>query len=174
MKKATLRATPEIMTVAALLVAAVAALLFLDSLVAAPKLLFGRALTAITPSLFPMIVLALLSAMCLVQLWVSKSAGEDVELAIESLSASEWKRGMAFFAIMIGYALMMTPFGFLISSTIAMVLMSLLMGSRSIVQIVCVAGIGPILLYLAATRLLAVSLPELNAIELFYARLLGD
>lgn len=174
MKKAALRATPEVMTVAALLVAAAAALLFLDSLVAPPKLLFGRALTAITPSLFPMIVLAMLSVMCLVQLWLSKSAGEDLEDAVESLSASEWKRGMAFFAIMIGYALMMTPFGFLISSTIAMVLMSLLMGSRSIVQIVCVAGIGPILLYLAATRLLAVSLPELNAIELFYARLLGD
>ena len=174
MKKAEIRATPEVMTVAAILIAAAAALLFLGSLVAPPKLLFGRALTAITPSLFPMIVLVLLTVMCLIQLWISKSAGENLEDAVESLSASEWKRGMAFFAIMIGYALMMTPFGFLISSTIAMVLMSLLMGSRSVVQIICVAGIGPILLYLAATRLLAVSLPELNAIELFYARLLGD
>ena len=168
------RASPEVLTVAALLVVSAVALVFLDSLVAQPKLLFGRALTAITPSLFPMIILAALAVLCAVLLIVLRTGGERTEDIVTSLSKSEWNRGMAFFAIMVGYALTMAPFGFLISSAIAMVLLSLLMGSRSILQIIFVAGAGPVLLYLAATRLLAVSLPELNTIEILYSRLLGE
>jgi putative tricarboxylic transport membrane protein len=72
------------------------------------------------------------------------------------------------------YALVMEPFGFLISSIMAMVLLSLQMGNRSVWQIALLSCLSPILLYLAATRLLAVSLPELNLIELAYARLLGE
>jgi putative tricarboxylic transport membrane protein len=41
------------------------------------------------------------------------------------------------------------------------------------VQTAILSLTGPVLLYLAATRLLAVSLPELNVIELAYARMLG-
>jgi putative tricarboxylic transport membrane protein len=67
----------------------------------------------------------------------------------------------------------MAPLGFLISTAIAMTLISIQMGSRSIVQIAAVAILGPVLLYLAATELLAVSLPELDAIELLYARILA-
>jgi putative tricarboxylic transport membrane protein len=72
------------------------------------------------------------------------------------------------------YALTMQPVGFLISSVTAVVLLSLHMGNRSVVQIALLALLGPVLLYLASTRLLAVSLPELNLIELGYARLLGE
>jgi putative tricarboxylic transport membrane protein len=174
MRKAVARATPEFLTVVTILIVAAAALVFLGSLVAPPKLLFGRALTAITPSLFPSIVLAALSVMCVIQLFVIRSGGPAVGESMQALSPSEWQRGLAFFAIMLGYALTMAPFGFLISSAIAMALMSVLMGSRSIPQIICVAAIGPALLYLAATRLLAVSLPELHFLEIFYARLLGE
>jgi putative tricarboxylic transport membrane protein len=74
---------------------------------------------------------------------------------------------------MILYALTMQPFGFLISSAVAIALMSWQLGSRSIVQTLILCFVAPVLLYLAATRLLAVSLPELNVIELAYARLLG-
>jgi len=47
------------------------------------------------------------------------------------------------------------------------------MGNRSPVQIALLSVLSPVLVYLAATRLLAVSLPELNANELLYSRLLG-
>ncbi|NKB53342.1 MAG: hypothetical protein GKR97_14150 [Rhizobiaceae bacterium] len=168
------RATPEVLTVVVLLIVSSLALVFLGSLVEPPKLLFGRALTAITPSLFPMIILAALAAMCAILLFVIRTKGAETANAGDTLAQSEWQRGLVFFSIMIGYALMMTPFGFLISSAIAMIAMSLLMGTRSVLQIFCVAGLGPVALYLAAARLLAVSLPELNTIEIFYARLLGE
>ena len=49
-----------------------------------------------------------------------------------------------------------------------------LVGNRSPLQIGLVSIASPILLYLLATRLLAVSLPELSAIEFAYSRLLGE
>ena len=174
MKKSLRRAAPEVLTIATLLVISVLALVFINSLVEPPKLLFGRSLTAIEPSLFPLIVIALLAVLCAILMYLIRFAGAETADSVEDLSAEEWRRGMAFFAIMMCYALTMAPFGFFVSSAIAMIAMSLLMGTRSIFQILCVSLIGPVLLYLAATRLLAVALPELNAIEIFYARLLGE
>lgn len=83
-----------------------------------------------------------------------------------------WRRGAVFFGIMTLYGLTMAPLGFLISSAMATALLSVLIGNRRPWQIVILSLIGPMLLYLAATRLLAVSLPELNAIEMFYSRVI--
>ena len=49
----------------ALLVLSLLGLIFISSLVAPPKLLFGRALSALAPSLFPSIIFALLGIMTL-------------------------------------------------------------------------------------------------------------
>lgn len=46
------RATPETVVLAVLLVLSLLGLAFMGSLVAAPKLLFGRSLSALAPSLF--------------------------------------------------------------------------------------------------------------------------
>jgi len=51
-------------------------------------------------------------------------------------------------------------------------LASVLLGNRHWVQIALLAVIAPVCLYLIATRGMLVSLPELNAIELFYAQLI--
>lgn len=158
---------PEVYFTATILLVAALALAFIGSLVAEPKALFGRALSAIPPTLFPTLVLAalvILAALLLVLLLRNPTT-------IYNLTGLEgWRRGALFFGIMTVYALSMAPFGFLISTAIATVLMSLLTGNRSIWQIAVLSVGGPVLLYLAATRLLAVSLPELNTIELFYAR----
>jgi putative tricarboxylic transport membrane protein len=164
-----LRKTPENYFVLTCLVLGVLAFLCIGWLVAEPKLLFGRALTAITPALFPKIVLATLSILSLLlAIQIHRSPQDDaIPSGIYGLA-----RGAAFFGLMTVYALTMTPFGFLISTAIAMVSISLLCGNRTIWQIALLSTLAPALLYLAATRLLAVSLPELNIIELFYARLL--
>ncbi len=148
------------------------AVLFMGQLVAPPKVLMGRMLTAISPSLFPTLILTMLSALSAVMVWftLKKPAEEKTE---PTLHRDEIIRGVLLFAFMTLYALMMVPFGFLISSFISLVLISWLSGNRSIIQIVALAIIGPVALYLVATRVLAVSLPELNAIELFYAQQLG-
>lgn len=164
--------SPEVLTLNALMVASVLSLIFMNSLVAAPKVLLGRSLSAIPPSLFPTIVLALMALMCMgALLMIRKHLTPEPNMG---MGRYEWLRALIFFGIMILYGLTMEPFGFLISTAIALSLISLQMGSRSPIQIGLVSLAGPVFLYLAATRLLAVALPELNAIELFYAQLLSN
>jgi len=171
MNRFTLRSTPEIVVLTVLLALSLLGLAFIDMLVAPPKLLFGRALSALAPSLFPSIVFTLLAALCAVILFLLNwQGGHENE---GGLTHGEWRRGIVFFGIMTLYALTMQPFGFLISSAVATALLSWQMGNRSWLQAVVLSLVGPALLYLAATRLLAVSLPELNVIELAYARILG-
>ncbi len=163
--------SPEILMLNALLIASVLSLIFMNTLVATPKVLFGRSLSAISPSLFPSIVLALMAVMCGAALLMIRN--RLTPLPTMGMTRSEWLRAVILFGIMVLYAITMVPFGFLISTAVATTLISLHMGARSPVQIGLVALVGPIALYLAATRLLAVSIPELNAIELFYARVLS-
>ncbi len=163
--------SPETLTLAALLIASALSLLCLGSLVAEPKALFGRSLSAIPPSLFPMLVLtalALLSAIALVLQLRGMVPDEGAPLSVP-----DSPRATALFGIMLLYALILTQIGFLISTIVAVSLISLLMGARSIPQIAAVAILGPVLLYLAATRLLAVSLPELDVVETIYAAIPG-
>ncbi|MGJ8595044.1 tripartite tricarboxylate transporter TctB family protein [Sulfitobacter sp.] len=159
----------ESITLIVLLVAAALSLIFLNALIATPKALFGQSLASISPKLFPAIVLVILALLCVATLVFFKA--EESDEIVEKLTKTQLGRACVFFGIMILYGLTMAPFGFLISTAIATTLISLQMGSRSVIQIASVAIVGPVLLYLAATRLLAVSLPELNTIELFYAHL---
>lgn len=171
MKRKSLILTPEVLTLIAFLIASSLSLFFMNSLVATPKALFGRSLSAIPPTLFPSIVLTLMALMCVAALLMIRSSITAMPGA--GMYRSEWIRAITFFGIMTLYALTMEPFGFLISTAIALTLISLQMGARSPIQIGLLSLSGPVLLYLAATRLLAVSLPELNAIEIFYARMLS-
>jgi putative tricarboxylic transport membrane protein len=157
--------TPEVLTLISLLIASVLSLVFMNSLVAKPKALFGQSLSAISPSLFPSIVLTLLAVMCVIALLLIRA--HVTAEPNKGMLRDEWIRAGAFFGIMIFYGLTMESFGFLISTAITLILMSLQMGTRSLIQICLVSFVGPVTLYLAATRLLAVSLPELNVIELF-------
>ncbi len=163
--------SPALMFAAVWFALAALTLIFMGSLVAEPKVLFGRSLTAIPPSLFPSIILSVLAVLCFLQVVLLMRDPSDE--AGSSLNMGAMRRGVIFFGILTGYALAMVPFGFLISSAIATALLSWVIGNRSIAQIVAMSLSAPILLYLCATRLLAVSLPELNVIELFYAKLLG-
>ena len=163
--------TTEQMIVLALFLFAVLSVIFMGKLVAPPKVLFGRSLTAIAPSMFPTIVLsalALLSAAFFI--WLKRHPEDNEEVGLQRAALY---RGAALFGLMTLYALLMEPIGFWLSSFIALSLISWLAGNRSIPQIGLLAIFAPPLLYLAATRLLAVSLPELSSIEFFYARLLG-
>ncbi len=156
-----------------LLVLSCLGVIFIGSLVAEPKVLLGRSLTAIAPSLFPSLVLsglALLSALFLART-VRRSPKNAAEEDVERPSP---RRALLLFVIMIAYALAMKPFGFLLSTVLALAAVSYLVGNRSPLQIGLVSIMSPILLYLVATRLLAVSLPELSAIEFAYSRLLGE
>lgn len=155
------------------------AILTMPKLVAAPKLLFGRSLSAIAPSLFPyitLVLIALLSAGIVFLSWISirKSLALPTE-GIESIAKDEieskniWLKTALFFFLLTAYGLLLKPIGFLISSFLVISATSLLLGNRNWLQVLLLAIIAPVCLYLIATRAMLVSLPEINQIELWYA-----
>ena len=152
------------------LVLSVLALAFSGWLVGPTKMLFGEPLTAITPGIFPRIVIAFLAVLSILHLVLAARKNEDYE---DEVGIVGWRRGIVFFGILTVYGLILEPVGFIISSALTLTVLSWYVGNRSIIQIALVATISPVLLYLAATRLLAVSLPELNFIELAIARILS-
>lgn len=143
---------------------------FIQSLVGQPKTLFGAPITAITPSAFPSILLVLLALLSAGHLFFSYKHHNESD-PVEGIVGL--KRGALFFGIMTLYALALVPLGFIISSAITLAALSWFVGNRVVWQIVLLTLTAPVMLYLAATRLLAVSLPEQNFIELAIARLLG-
>lgn len=143
--------------------------LFMPFLVAAPKVLFGRSLSAIPPSLFPSLVLGAMAILASALVY----ARRDFLLSEKSktLAKGATARVVMLFAVMLLYALTMAPLGFFFSSALAMAAVGWLAGNRSPLQIVAVAVVSPVMLYLLTTRGLAVSLPELSSVEFFYARI---
>lgn len=153
----------------ALALLGVLGLVFMSQLVAEPKVLFGRSLTAIPPSLFPGMVLGALAVLSCLLLFALRAS----LLTKESRTFEDGAllRVVLLFVVMLFYALTMSVLGFFISSALSMTAVAWLAGNRSILQICVVSVISPIALYLISTRGLAVSLPELSSIEFFYARL---
>ena len=158
--------------------AASVAIAYLPDLVAKPKLLFGRSLSAIEPTLFPHIILVMIAVLSVLAAIFAviglraKQANTLINEANGNESATDNKpliRVAIFFATLVAYGLMLKPLGFLISSVVVITVVSLLLGNRNWLQIIPFAVISPVCLYLLATRVLLVSLPELNFIELFYA-----
>jgi putative tricarboxylic transport membrane protein len=158
----------ETIVAAILGAASVVCVLLIDLLVAPSKMLLGRALTAIEPSLFPVIILVGLTALCAIFLWTNRGANSaNADQKVHDIG--EWSKVVMFFVILLIYALIFNPFGFLISTAIALALLSFLAGNRSVFQIATLSIASPIALYLVTTRLLLVSLPELSVIEFAYA-----
>jgi len=144
-------------------------LVFMSQLVAEPKVLFGRSLTAIPPSLFPGMVLGAMAVLSCVLLFALRASLLNKDH--KAFEEGALLRVVLLFGVMLFYALTMSKLGFFISSAISMAVVAWLAGNRSILQICAVSVISPIALYLISTRGLAVSLPELSSIEFFYARL---
>jgi putative tricarboxylic transport membrane protein len=154
---------------------AAAAIITLPYLVAAPKLLFGRSLSAIEPALFPYITLGLIVALSIILLVLNwRSAAASIEMSAQEDADGEddtaWLKTSLFFILLICYGLLLKPAGFLISSFLAISITSVMLGNRNWPQIIVIAVVAPACLYLLATRAMLVSLPELNQIELWYAR----
>lgn len=160
--------------------AAIAAIVALPSLVAKPKMLFGRSLSAMEPSLFPKITLFLVVAMsCLlvplaIHGMLKTPKSDDNAVSTVALTEKPLFRVTVFFVVLVIYGLLLKPVGFLISSFLVISALSLLLGNRNWIQIFLFALLCPMALYLLATRGMLVSLPELNQIELFYANIINS
>lgn len=159
-------------------VLALLGLLAMSFLVAKPKLLFGRSLSAIEPTLFPYLTLALIVVLsaCLVSVVLYRLHRSRLRGALTddaSDNNQDWYKISGFFVLLVGYGLLLKPLGFLLSSCAVISAMSLMLGNRNWLQVAVLAVVSPICLYLLATRGMLVSLPELNQIELLYAQLIA-
>lgn len=159
-------------------IAASAALLALPKLVAEPKLLFGRSLSAMEPTLFPYIILSLILVLAVLAalfalIGLYRTPAAEVVSDADAVNDNPLLRVSIFFVTLVAYGLLLKPLGFLMSSAMVITVLSLLLGNRNWVQIGLFAVVSPICLYLIATRGLLVSLPELNVIELFYAGIIN-
>jgi len=162
---------------------AVAAIIAMPMLVASPKLLFGRSLSAIAPSLFPYVTLSfvfLFSACLILIAWrrlklntVAINGSISAPDSVEEKSENDWIKKSVFFVLLTGYALLLKPIGFFLSSFLVIACTSVILGNRHWLQIALLAAIAPMCLYLVATRAMLVSLPELNAIELLYSKFIA-
>ena len=162
--------TAEAWLAAGLALLGILGLVFMSQLVAEPKVLFGRSLTAISPTLFPSLVLGAMAVLACLLLYSMR--GSLLAEESKTFERGAFGRIVALFAVMLFYALTMAPLGFFISSALSMAAVAWIAGNRSILQIVAVSVVGPVGLYLVSTRGLAVSLPELSSIEFFYARVI--
>ena len=158
-----------------LLMLAIAFIAFMEALVAKPKLLFGRSLSAIEPTFFPIIGMAMMVFFCsLFFIRAYRNPGSADASEETPADETDWLRVGAFFLVLLFYALTFSRIGFLSASFLSMVAISLLAGNRNFLQIVAFSFLLPLAFYLVATRLLLVSLPELAPVELFIARILGN
>ena len=109
----------------------VGGVLFMDQLVAAPKVLFGRSLTAIPPSLFPMLTLGAMAVLaCMLAYSLRKSLFSNVSVVFEEGALG---RVISLFAVMFFYAFSMELLGFFISTVLSLLAVSWIAGNRSLV-----------------------------------------
>ena len=144
----------------ALVVIGLAALLLaaVPSQVAAPRTLFGRQLTALDPTLYPRLVLA---ALLVLGVWYLALARRirDASLLPEVGWSGFFNIGVTL-ACLLAYAYFLPRAGFLVSSTVLMLALTLFYGNRNLVLALVIALLVPAAIYYALTRLMLVALPE--------------
>lgn len=124
-----------------------------------PKLMLGRSMTGLQPSLFPricMIGLAVLSIWYFVNSFAIKE-----KQTFSLLSKNAWGRIGVTLGMMIVYALIFEELGFVLSSALVTGVMSYYFGNRSLWVFAGVCIAVPIGVYYAFTRLMLISLPEM-------------
>ncbi len=146
-------------TVVALLVTAmgIAIVLLVPSQVEDPPRLFGMAPQGISPETFPTIVGGLFIATGLAYLATSFGLREVNGFATLTGQAA-FNIGVVL-ALMFLYIVMLRPLGFIASSGITAIALSLYYGSRNPIGIGIVAIVIPVTVFYLFTRVLYVSLP---------------
>tara|TARA_R110002049_G_scaffold296421_1_gene484492 strand:- start:153 stop:686 length:534 start_codon:yes stop_codon:yes gene_type:complete len=124
----------------------------------APKLMFGRSFASMEPTLFPTISgfgLLLVSVIYLIQ-----SFRVRTENPFRIIGFRSALRIVIVFGILSGYGLLFEPLGFILSSALAALLISVYLGNRGIISLVLISVALPSLTFYIFTYLLQVSLPE--------------
>ena len=148
-------------TVAALflLVFSVVAYLLIPYQIEKPRMVFGRTLMNLEPSLFPRLSIA---GLFLLSLWYLTHSFQIPEknLFKEMGRAGVTRVGVTFL-VCLGYALLFEPLGFVLASALMVLILTVYFGNRNIFLILAVTAGAPLVVYYLFTTALKVSLPEM-------------
>jgi putative tricarboxylic transport membrane protein len=123
-----------------------------------PKLFLGRALTGMKPTLFPHLTMIGLLGLSVWYFFHSFKLQE--KNLFRELDRRSVARVTVTFAIMVGYALLLEPLGFVLSSALMVGAFTLYLGNRNLFILFGVIILIPLVIFLIFTRALHVSLPE--------------
>lgn len=127
--------------------------------IAKPKLFMGRALMQMQPTLFPRLTMIGLLGLSVWYFFHSFKLKE--ENSFRELDRRGLMRIVVTFAIIVAYALLLEPLGFVLSSALVAGALTLHLGNRNIFFLFVVIIIIPLAIFFIFTRALRVSLPEL-------------
>jgi len=123
-----------------------------------PKMVFGRNLMDMKPTLFPTLAALCLGAMCVLS--VINSYIEPEENPFKDMNWASFRKIAGLIGILYVFALMFEPIGFLISGIIIVGFASFYLGNRSPIMIAILAVSVPSTIYFVFIKLLKISLPE--------------
>jgi putative tricarboxylic transport membrane protein len=125
--------------------------------IAEPPRFFGRSSTGLSPKLFPQIVASLFIVVGVIYAIASLKMDEPNGFA--GMRGSAWVNLGVVLVAMVAYVLLLIPIGYVASSVLVAIGISLYYGSRSLVGIGLVGILAPFLIFYVFTSLLGVSLP---------------
>ncbi len=123
-----------------------------------PKLLMGRSLSGLTPSLFPR--LSIVGLFILSVCYLAFSPKMEEENLFKALKANSLVKVLVTVVVFIAYALLFEPLGFMLSSALVVCFLTIYYGNRNIFIMLLVVVGAPLAIYFMFTHILLVSLPE--------------
>jgi len=153
---------------AVVLLVAVLALLFGGVLIAEPPIPLGPEILAMSPRVFPTLILAgtvLVASSFLVMKGMRGTLLAPRTTGDSTSNSTALYRQALFVVITVTCALLLTTLGFLTTMFLLMVSTSILVGNRSPFQILSISLILPLGFYIAVTHVLRTELPEADVVQ---------
>lgn len=123
-----------------------------------PRLLLGRSLTGLDPALFPRIAGVCMLLLSIAFLFQSRNLKETN--LFRGVAVSGYASVAITILVLVIYALLLEPIGFVASSALTVAALTILYGNRNI-YLIALTSLGvPLGIYYLCTRLLLVFLPE--------------
>ena len=153
---------------AVVLVLAVFALIFGGWLIAEPLIPLGRDILAMSPQVFPTLIVASTALVAFLFLLMGQRKGTLFRSGSDqssARSAGALCRQILFVLITVTCALLLTTLGFLTTMFLLMASTAVLVGNRSILQVLGISVIVPLSFYIVVTHILRTGLPEADVVE---------
>lgn len=153
---------------AVVLLLAVLGLVFGGWLIAEPLIPLGRDILAMNPSVFPTLILA--GIVLVASIFLAMEGKKGVFRAgqrapsITGGSTALYRQAI-FVAITVSCALLLTTLGFLTTMFLLMASTAVLVGNRSLFQILAISLVLPLSFYIVVTHVLRTALPEADIVE---------